>query len=132
MAHPDDYKVTDAFDPQFICHSHHKLIARVAWKIPNGAFLPMSFVCDTKAPSHLYLSKDALDALEKHQLILTDDRENQYVKIHFNKTKTFNANVEETPYIHKNSNIMGLKALKRLHLNLKDDSFSFNSNFVYL
>lgn len=136
MAHPDDYKETNNFSPEYICHSYHgrhnRLIARVAWKISNNNLIPMSFVCDTGAPSHMYLSKYAYDTLEKHNRILTDDRGNQYVKIHLNKTTTFNANIEETPHIHKNANIIGLKALKKLHLALKDDTFSFNENFQYL
>ena len=136
MAHPDDYKETNNFEPQYINHSYHgrhnRLIARVAWKMSNGIFVPMSFVCDTGAPSHLYLSTQAYNILEKYNRVLIDDRGNQYVKIHLNETKTFNANIEETPHIHRNANIIGLKALKRLHLALKDDTFSFNNEFLYL
>ena len=136
MAHPDDYKPINTFDPQFVYHSYHgrhdRLIARVAWKVSDALFVPMSFVCDTGAPSHLYLSKEAYRVLEEYKRLLTDDRGNQYVKIHLDETTTFNANVEETPHMHKNANIIGLKALIQLHLILKDKSFSFNSNFVYL
>jgi len=123
MAHPDDYKETATFDPQFIYHSHigkhNRLIARIAWKVPttnerslqekldsrtpeNYKMIPMSFVCDTGAPSHFYLSKKALQVLQEYGIIKEDDRETQYVRVHVNKNVTFNANVEETPYIHEN------------------------------
>jgi len=136
MAHPDDYKEIDTFEPQFIYHlhvgKHNRLIARIAWKLPGGKVVPMSFVCDTGAPSHFYLSKKALDVLQKHRLIKEYDRETQYVKVQANKHNIFNANIEETPYIHRSANIIGLKVLKKLHLNLADNTFSFNKDFVYL
>lgn len=54
MAHPDDYKQRD--DPLPItCLLHQKighwrLIFRVSFRLTNGKYLPMSFVCDTGAP----------------------------------------------------------------------------------
>ena len=137
MAHPDDYKEVLEFKPEFIMHSrlnrHNRLIVRAAWLVPNGeAMVPMSFVCDTGAPSHIYLSSKALSILQEKGLLLTDDKEIQYVKIHINDTDTFPAVTEETPYVHKDANILGLKSLKRLNMHLKNDSFSFNESFVYL
>ena len=136
MAHPDDYKEVLEFRPEFIMHSrlnrHNRLIVRAAWLVPNGAMVPMSFVCDTGAPSHIYLSSRALSTLQDKGLLLTDDKEIQYVKIHINNTDTFPAVTEETPYVHKDANILGLKSLKRLNMHLKNDNFSFNESFVYL
>lgn len=135
MAHPDDYTEVENFSPQFIYHSHfgkhNRLIARVAWKISDTVMIPMSFICDTGAPKHLYLSQEALETLAKYRLISEGETETLYVKIHKNITQTFNAPFEETPHMHKHANILGLKALRRLHLNLNDDNFCFNSEFVY-
>ena len=135
MAHPDDYKEVSGFEPQFIMHSHfghhNRLIVRAAWKVSDTTFIPMSFVCDTGAPSHMYLSSKALYTLQKKNLLLTDEKDIQFVKIRMNKEDKFPAVIEETPYIHKDANILGLKCLKKLNMHLKDDGFSFNEDFVY-
>jgi len=59
MAHPDDYKISSSpIDPDYIFHKephHNCLILRISWKTDDG-FLPMSFVCDTSALMHFYLS----------------------------------------------------------------------------
>ena len=65
MAHPDDYKEV----LEFIMHSrlnrHNRLIVRAAWLVPNGGMVPMSFVCDTGTPSHIYLSSKAMSTLQE-------------------------------------------------------------------
>ena len=136
MAHPGDYKEVQEFKPQFIVHSHFglrkRLIARVAWKTENRTMVPMSFVCNTGAPSHIYLSKDALRTLESKGLLRMDEEDTPYVEIHINRESMFSAVVEETPEVYKSANILGLKSLRRLHLHLTDDGFSFNGDFVYL
>jgi hypothetical protein len=136
MAHPDDYKEASEFAPQFVYHTqygrHDRLIARVAWKLKNGRVIPMSFVCDTGAPSHIYLSKDALNVLDKAGLLLMDDRDTPYVRMHMNDNDTFPATVDETPSVHKHANILGLKSLKRLCLRLEGETFGFNEKFNYL
>ena len=135
MAHPSDYKKTETFPPRFIYHSHYgrhdRLIARVAWKLESGV-VPMSFVCDTGAPSHMYLSKEAMEVLDKAKLLLKDDRDVPYVRVHVNGNNTFPATVEETPSVHKHANILGLKSLKKLHFRLEGEKFSFNDKFEYL
>lgn len=76
MAHPGDYKVVEEFKPHFIMHSHfgrhNRHNARVAWKTGNGTMVPMSFICNTGAPSHIYLSGDALRTLDSAGLLLKD------------------------------------------------------------
>ena len=52
MAHPDDYKEVQEFTYHTRYGRHDRLIARVAWKLTESV-VPMSFVCDTGAPSHL-------------------------------------------------------------------------------
>jgi hypothetical protein len=139
MAHPDDYKNVPEFAPQFTYHSrygrHDRLIARVAWKLKDS-MVPMSFVCDTGAPSHLYLSKEAMEVLDKAGRLLKDDRDTPYVEMHTRGDEKFPATVEETPknslnFYHKHANILGLKSLRRLCLSLKGDTFCFNEEFVY-
>ena len=136
MVHPDDYKVTSRYVSEFIVHSrfgrHNRLIARVSWKILNNTYMPLSFVCDTGAPSHFYLSVSTLNELSKYNALKTDERGTMYVKVFKNHTDTFLANIEETPHIHKNANIIGLKALQKLELHLSDQGFSFNSDFIHL
>lgn len=136
MAHPGDYKEVREFKPQFIIHSHfgrhNRLIARVAWKTENGTMIPMSFVCDTGAPSHIYLSNKALRVLNSNNLVLKDEKDTAYVSIHTDHKSTFPATIEETPHVHRDANILGLKSLKRLHLRLTEDKFGFNDNFVYM
>ena len=135
MRHPEDYIIFAEFKPQFICHSyfgrHNRLIARVAWKVSDNVMIPMSFVCDTGAPSHLYLSTEAMEVLNNAKLLLTDDKGTPYMKMHKNASETFPATVEETPYVHKHANILGLKALKQLSLHLSGEAFNFNSEFAY-
>jgi hypothetical protein len=53
--------------------------------------IPMSFVCDTGAPSHLYLSVKAIKILDKAKLLLTDDKGTPYIKMHKNASETFPA-----------------------------------------
>lgn len=136
MVHPDDYKITNNYNSQFIMHSrfgrHNRLIARVSWKVSENAYMPLSFVCDTGAPSYFYLSINTLNELSKYNILKTDDRGNMYVKVYKSQTDTFLANIEETPHVHKNANIIGLKALQKLELHLTNESFSFNSDFLHL
>ena len=105
MAHPGDYKEVQEFKLQFIVHSHfgryNRLIARVACKTKNGTMVPMSFVCDTRALSHIYLSNDALRTLDSKGLLLKDDKDTPYVKIHTSKDSMFPATIEETPQAYK-------------------------------
>ena len=136
MVHPTDYEVTNSYKSEFIMHSrfgrHNRLIARISWRVSDNTYMPISFVCDTGAPSHFYLSLNTLNKLSKYDVLKTDERGTMYVKILKNTRDTFLANIEETPHIHKNANIIGLKALQKLELHLNDHGFSFNKNFVHL
>jgi len=59
MTHPDDYKeIPYPLPLQTIFHRkayHSRLILRISWKVGEGRFVPMSFVCDTGAPGFFYL-----------------------------------------------------------------------------
>jgi hypothetical protein len=135
MAHPNDYKVTTDVVREFIYHHkrnrHDRLIVRACWKVGDKKYVPMSFVCDTGAPSHLYLSPTAIEILENHRLIRQGELEIPYIELMIRPGQSFKAAFEETPSIHKNANIIGLKALKRLELHLSNESFFFNKSFEH-
>jgi hypothetical protein len=62
MAHPEDLKESkEPINPEYIRHhkrDHHRLLFRISFiKLESGKFLPLTFVCDTGAPSHFYLSR---------------------------------------------------------------------------
>jgi len=64
----------------------------------------------------------------KKKRILIDELDNEYIEIDGKKLS-----VQETPYNHKNVNILGLKALSHFELNLfKDMSFGFKNLPDYL
>ena len=84
------------------------------------------------APSHLYLSKEAMDVLDKAGRLLKDDRDTPYVEMHIRGDEKFLATVEETPSVHRRANILGLKSLKRLCFIFKGETFSLNDKFQYL
>ena len=135
MAHPDDYTATEKpLQPQLIEHQgvlgHHRLLLRVSFKLDNDRFSPFTFVLDTGAPFHLYLSQRSIEVLREGGRWKVADPVD-YVEILGNK-----AVVRETPPTHSPANIMGLKMLKILKLRLMDDkdaqvSFSFDTPFDY-
>ena len=131
MAHPDDYKEVQEFTYHTRYGRHDRLIARVAWKLTESV-VPMSFVCDTGAPYHVYLSKEVMDVLDKAGRLPEDDRDTPYVEMHIRGEENFPATVEETPSVHKHANILDLKSLKRLCLSFGGEKFSFNDEFACL
>ncbi|KAJ3221265.1 hypothetical protein HK099_003649 [Clydaea vesicula] len=125
MAHPNDYKPVNNFESSLIINDrygkHKRLIARIAWKTQNGNFIPMSFVCDTGVPSSFYLSSKAIEILEEYSLLKLDDKGVAYVTVHKdNSGQTFNTTMEETPKVHKNANIVGLKVLLKIGLHISN------------
>ena len=84
------------------------------------------------APSHVYLSKEAMDVLGKAGRLLKDDRDTPYVEMHIRGDEKFPATVEEAPSVHRHANILGLKSLKRLCFSLRGEAFNFNDKFQYL
>lgn len=131
MSHPDDYKERDEPLPvsRFINEKlgHWRLIMRVSFKLANGKYLPMSFVCDSGAPYHFYLSDKAMDMLTSGGRIKPDEVENPYM----DDIVGGKAAVKETPYNHKPANIMGLRMMQRLGCKISQDSFDFESEFSH-
>ena len=64
MQHPEDLKeFKQPLIPEYnIRHKkrgHHRLLFRISFEMQNGLFIPITFLCDTGAPSHFYLSREA-------------------------------------------------------------------------
>ncbi|KXZ52506.1 hypothetical protein GPECTOR_9g550 [Gonium pectorale] len=133
--HPDDYvKMNTAIQPQFILHNQRgrfsRLWWRVSWKLQDGTFVPMSFLLDTSAPKHIYLSEDALNLLEADkQVVHNDDMGAQHVTLFTKKCA-----VEAMPHTQNPANILGLKMLRRFGLELYNDEpgFQFKTNIPFL
>ena len=130
--HPDDYTTTIAPMSREHIYHHNRLWTRMSWQLPScKKFMPMSFLVDTGAPKHMYLSHAALEALEKHGMVYVDeDMDLQYVKL-FGR----NIPVDPTPESSQRpANIIGLKLLKRFGLRLYEDCphFKFETMSPYL
>lgn len=132
--HPEDYLITDLpITPQCICHhirgQHNRLWLRVSWQLSSRKFTTMSFLLDTGAPKHFYLCDKALKVVEQDgQAEEEDDMDLQYVKLFGRKCP-----VESMQEAHTPANIIGLKLLKRLGLELFEDEphFRFKHNVPY-
>jgi len=126
-AHPQDYIPISHPSPiEYIYHKkqyHNRIIVRISWKISIGSYVPISFVVDTGAPNGFYLSPRAFECLQPR--ICTDDMDNQYVSIHNNRGQHKNIMVCSTPYNHSPANIIGLKVLIFLGLEINQDTMRF-------
>lgn len=133
-AHPDDYKIINGPIPNkelIFNHRqgrHNRLLVRIPWKL-NNEYTTFTFVLDSNAPKHLYLCKKAISLLEEKKLIFEDTDSNIiYVNIHGRKCP-----IEPTPFSHEPANLIGLKMLTRLKLELfeEDPCFTFNYSFTH-
>jgi hypothetical protein len=134
MAHPDDYKPMDAPLPiTCLLHQtngggHCRLIFRVSFRLTDGTYLPMSFVFNTGAPCDFYLSDRAMHELTKGGRLKEDDIGNTYLD---NIVGGRKAAVRETPYTHKPANILSLKMMLKLGVNLTETGFEFSETFAH-
>ena len=125
MQHPDDYKVVSEPFVEYINHSSgykHRLIVRVCWQKSSTEFMPMSFVLDSGAPGHLYLSSKAQSMLEGMGRIHQD-------------TEAFTAfvdilgagqfPVQPSPPGYAPASIIGLGVIMKLGLRVRDGGFAF-------
>jgi hypothetical protein len=126
--HPGDYMESDApIEPECIYHhvrgKHKRLWFRVSWRLKSGKFVPISFLLDTGAPKHLYLTQQVLKILEDDgTATVNEDMCAQCVKLYGR-----NCIVEESPTQHQ-ANVMGLNLLKRFKLQLFDEEPHFSLN----
>lgn len=128
FAHPDDYQLhSDPIEPQCIFHQypggHNRLIYRTSIYIGPGRYTTLSFVCDTGAPKHLYLSPRAVDTLQRYKLLRIDSE----TDISWVYVKNKKVPVDVTPPKHSPANIIGLKLLCKLGLQLDEEGFTFTS-----
>ena len=106
--HPDDYKISKVpIQPESIYHKktdHNRIMIRLSTQIGPEMFIPITFTCDTGAPSFLYLNKLSQRLLKSR--IIVGDVGNEYIYI---GEKRFL--VKTPPELHGDINIIGLKAL---------------------
>ncbi len=131
MAHPDDYKPSETPIPlSCLRHEnlgHCRLILRVSFRLNDDTYIPVSFVCDTGAPSSFYLSEPARNALSGGRLHV-DELGNLYI----NDVLSKNAACKETPPNHQPGNLIGLRMLERLGMTLHEGGVSFKKAFAFL
>jgi len=121
--HPDDFKPSREPIKELIFHKlqdHNRLILRISVKIRQGIYIPFTFVCDTGAPSHIYLN-DITKRLIQNR-IFYDDSDNQVMTINGR-----NYSVKKSPELHKDTNIIGLLALIRFKMYFTDNGFDFEN-----
>jgi hypothetical protein len=126
-AHPQDYILSaSSIVSEYIFHEyrglrHPRLIWRVSYKLGEHAYMPISFVLDTGAPK-MYLCSHLMNILIERELVVKDhDMEVVYMMMLGHKFV-----VEETPEGHAPANIMGLRALCTLGLQLfREPNYGF-------
>ena len=120
--HPDDYIITSNYICELIYHrliDHNKLILRISFKIAEGMFFPVTFICDTGAPGFIYINSITRRLLSRR--IQEDMLENNFIKI---DEKFFQ--VKPSPSNHPDTNILGLRMLSHLGITIDYDNFSFS------
>ena len=120
--HPDDYKVYEReIEKQHIFNHRqgkfNRLLLRVCWRTTQDRYIPMTFVLDTGAPKHFYLSQKAIQTLQGHGILHTDD-DTDLLYVIINRRK---CPVETTPPSHDPANIIGVRMLMRFGLCLFED-----------
>ena len=118
--HKNDYKIYDnpIKEYLYVKKSHHnRLLLRISYKIENNNYVPISFICDTGAPSGIYLSKYAKNIIKSR--IHEDELQNEYIILNDNKK----INVSDTPLQHGDINIFGIQILDYLCLKLSNGNF---------
>lgn len=127
--HPNDYIPISTPIQELIYHqmpNHNRLILRMCFKITDTMFIPVSFVCDTGAPSHIYIN--SLTRRLVKSIILQDEAGTQYLTV--NKHKML---ILSSPNHHPDTNIIGIQALLKFGLaSNEDDTFSFSRLPKYL
>lgn len=126
-AHPEDFVIRQGNPPpiEYVHHHnrsrHNRLICRVPWLLTTSTYFTISFIVDTGAPKHLYLSARAMTMLEQHDKLKNDvDTAITYVILNGRK-----AVIEETLHNHAPANLVGLPLLKRFELSLTETEPGF-------
>ena len=131
MAHPEDGIVqANPIPPEYIRHTRRgrfRMLVRISLRLGDDRFAPYTFVCNTSAPLHIYLSEPALGVLEEAGRIGTDELGSLFIVIDGRK-----AAIRVTPRSHQPGNILGMLMLERFCLQMSEGSFSFASPVPYL
>lgn len=110
MAHPDDFKITNApIQPEFIMHirrGHTKMICRFSWKLADNKYCATSFVVATCVPKHFYLSVKTIDMLDENNRIVEDDIGYCHIQLSDKKVRLGESN--------QPANIIGLDMVRQL------------------
>lgn len=127
--HPDDYKSVRSPYDELIYHKmtdHNRIILRICFKITSNMYIPVTFVCDTGAPGHIYVNILTRRLIKSR--INIDEMDNQFLEVGEKEDK-----MVLRPSHHSDVNILGLLALTKFGLTFnEDDSFSFTRLPLYL
>ena len=131
MAHPNDGKITSTpITPEFIRNTRrgcYRMLVRISLRLRDDRFVSYTFVCDTGAPMHFYLSEKALTVLEAAGRVESDEFGSFFIIIAGRK-----AAVRVTPHTHQPGNLMGMLMLERLGLQMDEGSFNFAHPLPFL
>jgi len=100
---------------------HHRTFIRLWLRLPNGNFLPVSFLCDSGAPGPLYLGKPTIDALKAKGLLVDGGNGYDIIRLSFANGPTDHAiPIQPTPPNHAPANIIGLPLIKKMRVHFDD------------
>ena len=129
--YPDDGNITSTpIAPEFIRLSrrgHFRMLVRISLRLGDNRFVAYTFVCDTAARIHFYLTEQALTVLDAGGRIETDEFGYYFLTVSGRK-----AAVEITPHTHQPANLMGMLMLERLGLQMFEGGFTFARPLPYL
>ena len=121
--HPEDYIMTELpIEKECIFNElvdHNRCILRISFKFKEG-FIPFTFICDTGAPSSIYLND-----ITRRMLItrlLKDDLGNLFLRINGKRMA-----VKPSPEPHSDTNIFGVLALRSFGFHFDEATFNFNN-----
>lgn len=127
MAHPDDYTVLKApLEPHVFTHDkphHNRILFRISFKVGEGAYLPVSFVVNTGAPSSLYIGRKLRAHLGQHGRLLSDETDAEVLELHGIGKQA----VRGTSSIHQPANVVGLPLIKKLSLVVGETAVAFTN-----
>ena len=137
-AHPDDYCIDSApITPQLFLYKdgvRSRLFLRISLKLTensDSAFTTATFLLDTGACAHLFLSPKLFSLLK--QRIHMEDAGLDYLNSFVSESSVKCQVKKDLPSIHQPANVMGLPMLFLMGLKLKQgriSTFSFDENNI--
>ena len=122
--HPDDYKNFSQPVQELIWNDNlghnNRLLLRQSIKISDINYIPITFVCNTGATGLIYFNE--LSSLIFKDRIKYDDFGTAYLIIN---DKNFPIRKTQEP--HQDCNVIGIKALGKFELWMRDREFGFNN-----